>query len=63
MIQNEKVGDSITNTSGDDMAPKYVRNIHIRMYNNKGEVVNKLINKNKRIVPNAKYTRLAYQKG
>ena len=40
MIRNRKVGDSITNTSGKDMAAKYVGNMHGSKCSNKGKVVN-----------------------
>ena len=42
LIRNGKAGNSITNASGDDMAAKYVVNMHVINCNNKGEVVNEL---------------------
>ena len=55
MIRNGKAIDSITNASGDNMAAKYVGNMHVRKCNNKGRVVNELLIKNLIIVPDVKY--------
>ena len=43
MNRNGNAGDNSTNAGGDDMAVKYVGNIHVSKCKNKGKVVNELI--------------------
>ena len=54
MSLNGKAGDSITNASGDNMAKKYVGDMHVRKFNIKGKVINKLIIENVIIIPDVK---------